>query len=142
MKRIVSLLTVISLLAVMLTGCGKTNVDNSVSALKAKGFTDYITYETDEELFDATERINLEIEYMGGDFTVELKGYTSLMQDWNHLSSIEFITFSRKREAKAYAELYVAKRDALNSFKVAQSGKVVVLTNSDAAVKILGFDFK
>ena len=142
MKKIISLITLISLLATLLTGCGKINVDKSVEALEAKGFTEYITYKSEADLFDATERINMEIEYLGGDFTVEIVGYTSLMQEWNALKNVQFITFSRKSEAAAYAELYLSKRDDYDNTKIAQKGKVVVITTTDAVESILELEFE
>ena len=107
MKRIISIITLISILAVLLTGCGKINVDKSVKALKAKGMRDAAAYTTDEDLEFATELYNYEIEYWNGDFTVRIDGYTSLVADLDFTKKVEFITFSSRKEAKAYTELYL-----------------------------------
>ena len=142
MKRIISIITLISILAVLLTGCGKINVDKSVKALKAKGMRDAATYTTDEDLEFASELYNYEIEYWNGDFTVQIDGYTSLVADLDFTKKAEFITFSSKREAKAYTELYLENRDEYSDSKIARKGRVVVITNLDLVIKTLDVDFE
>ena len=142
MKRIISLITLISILAVLLTGCGKINVDKSVKALKVKGMRDAATYTTDEDLEFASELYNYEIEYWNGDFTVQIDGYTSLVADLDFTKKAEFITFSSKREAKAYTELYLENRDEYSDLKIARKGRVIVITNLDLVIKTLGVDFE
>ena len=142
MKRIISIITLISILALLLTGCGKINVDKSVKALKAKGMRDAATYTTDEDLEFASELYNYEIEYWNGDFTVQIDGYTSLVADLDFTKKAEFITFSSKREAKAYTELYLENRDEYSDLKIARKGRVIVITNLDLVIKTLGVDFE
>ena len=142
MKRIISIITLISILAVLLTGCGKINVDKSVKALKAKGMRDGATYTTDEDLEFATELYNYEIEYWNGDFTVQIDGYTSLVADLDFTKKAEFITFSSKREAKAYTELYLENRDEYSDSKIARKGRVIVVTNLDLVIETLGVEFE
>ena len=142
MKRIISIITLVSLLALLLTGCGKINVDKSVKALKAKGMRDAATYTTDEDLEFASELYNYEIEYWNGDFTVQIDGYTSLVADLDFTKKAEFITFSSKREAKAYTELYLENRDEYIDSKIARKGRVVVITNLDLVIETLGVEFE
>ena len=142
MKRIISIITLISILALLLTGCGKINVDKSVKALKAKGMRDAATYTTDEDLEFASELYNYEIEYWNGDFTVQIDGYTSLVADLDFSKKAEFITFSSKREAKAYTELYLENRDEYSDSKIARKGCVVVITNLNLVVETLGVEFE
>ena len=142
MKKLISIITLISLLAVLLTGCGKIKVDKSVEALKAKGMRDAATYTTDEDLEFATELYNYEIEYWDGDFTVRIDGYTSLVADLDFTKKVEFITFSSRKEAKAYTELYLGNRDEYSDSKIAQKGRVVVITNLDLVIKTLDVEFE
>ena len=142
MKRIIALITLVSILAILLTGCGKINVEKSVEYLKSKGMTENVTYKTAAELEYGSEFLNTEIEFWGGDFTVRLKDYTTLIADRDITKSVQFITFSSKREAQAYAELYIKSRDEYSNTKVAQSGSVVVITNLEFVIRELDVEFE
>ena len=70
---IIACLILATLLMVLLIGIPeKFDVDKSIESLKARGLTDGVSYQTEEELANATELANSEITYMGGDFTVEV----------------------------------------------------------------------
>ena len=142
MKRIIALITLVSMLALALVGCGKLDVEDSVKALKAKGMREGATYKSDEELELADELFNTEIEYMGGDFTVRIDGYTSLVANLDFTKTVEFITFSSKREAEAYVELYLKSRDKYSESKIAKSGSVVVITNLELVEETLDLEFE
>ena len=142
MKRIIALITLVSMLTLSLVGCGRLDVEDSVKALKAKGMREGATYESDEELELADELFNAEIEYMGGDFTVRVDGYTSLVADIDFTKTVEFITFSSKREAEAYVELYLKSRDKYSESKIAKSGSVVVITNLELVEETLDLEFE
>lgn len=142
MKRIIALITLLSMLALALVGCGGLDVEDNVKALKAKGLREGASYESDEELELANELFNAEIEYLGGDFTVRVDGYTSLVADLDFTKTVEFITFSSKREAEAYAELYLKSRDEYSDSKIAQDGAVVIITNLALVEETLDVEFK
>ena len=142
MKRIIALITLVSMLALALVGCGGLDVEDSVKALKAKGMREGASYESDEELELANELFNAEIEYMGGDFTVRVDGYTSLVANLDFTKTVEFITFSSKREAEAYVELYLKSRDKYSESKIAKSGSVVVITNLKLVEETLDLEFE
>ena len=142
MKRIIALITLVSMLTLSLVGCGKLDVEDSVKALKAKGMREGATYKSDEELELANELFNAEIEYMGGDFTVRVDGYTSLVANLDFTKTVEFITFSSKREAEAYVELYLKSRDKYSESKIAKSGSVVVITNLELVEETLNLEFE
>lgn len=142
MKRIIALITLLSMLALALVGCGRLDVEDSVKALKAKGMREGATYKSDEELELADELFNAEIEYMGGDFTVRVDGYTSLVANLDFTKTVEFITFSSKREAEAYVELYLKSRDKYSESKIAKSGSVVVITNLELVEETLDLEFE
>ena len=142
MKRIIALITLVTMLALALVGCGKLDVEDSIKALKAKGMREGATYKSDEDLELADELFNAEIERMDGDFTVRVKGYTSLVANMDFTKTVEFITFSSKREAEAYAELWIKSRDKYSDTKIAQSGAVVVITNVEMVEEVLDVEFK
>lgn len=142
MKRIIALIILVSMLALALVGCGRLDVEDSVKALKAKGMREGATYKSDEELELANELFNAEIEYMGGDFTVRVDGYTSLVANLDFTKTVEFITFSSKREAEAYVELYLKSRDKYSESKIAKSGSVVVITNLELVEETLDLEFE
>lgn len=142
MKRIIALITLVSMLALALVGCGGHDVEDSVKALKAKGLREGATYESDEDLELAGELFNAEIEYMGGDFTVRIDGYTSLVADIDFTKTVEFITFSSKREAEAYVELYIKSRDKYSDSRIAQDGTVVIVTNLELVEEVLDVEFR
>ena len=142
MKRIIALITLVSMLALALVGCGRLDVEDSVKALKAKGMREGATYKSEEDLELADELFNAEIEYMGGDFTVRIDGYTSLVANLDFTKTVEFITFSSKREAEAYVELYIKSRDKYSESKIAKSGSVVVITNLELVEETLDLEFE
>lgn len=142
MKRIIALITLLSMLTLSLVGCGRLDVEDSVKALKAKGLREGATYESDEDLELAGELFNAEIEYMGGDFTVRIDGYTSLVADIDFTKTVEFITFSSKREAEAYAELYIKSRDRYSDSRIARDGTVVIVTNLELVEDVLDVEFR
>lgn len=142
MKRIIALITLVTMIALTLVGCGKLDVNDSVKALKAKGMREGATYKSEEDLELADELFNAEIERMDGDFTVRVKGYTSLVANMDFTKTVEFITFSSKREAEAYAELWIKSRDKYSDTKIAQSGAVVVITNVEMVEEVLDVEFK
>ena len=78
--------------------------------LKAKGLTVGNSYKTQEELAEGNDMLNLEIGAWGGDFTVELKKYESLIQNGDQMKNVKFYTFGTQAQAKGYAELYVSNR--------------------------------
>ena len=142
---IIACLILATLLMVLLIGIPeKFDVDKSIESLKARGLTDGVSYQTEEELANATELANSEITYMGGDFTVEVTAYDHLIQDGDYSKSCTMITFASKKQATAYAELnmsYFAENPD-NVWKVAQSGRVVVITNLEVAEEVIPLEFK
>jgi hypothetical protein len=62
-------------------GCSaKFDANETIGKLQEQGLTLTTVYTTERELWDGTSLANSEIRMMGGDFTVELKGYSSLIR--------------------------------------------------------------
>ena len=143
MKKIVSLVTVLAVFAMLLVGCaGKFDMDKSIEKLKDKGLTEGNIYTTEAELADATELANSEIKFMGGSFTVEVKGYKQYIQDGDYSKNVQFFTFATVEQATSYAELYISERETDSSWKVGQSECVVIITNLDVAIDVINLEFR
>ena len=98
MKKIVSLVTVLAVFAMLLVGCaGKFDMDKSIEKLKDKGLTEGNIYTTEAELADATVLANSEIKFMGGSFTVEVKGYKQYIQDGDYSKKCSVFHFCNSR---------------------------------------------
>lgn len=143
MKKKLFLFVIVTLLAgLLLVGCAaKFDLDGTVEILQENGLTLSTVYTTERELSDGTSLANSEIAVMGGDFVVELKGYTSLIQPGSPTKNCQFFTFATEDQATAYAELYAASRRVGSAWKIARSGCVVVITNMDLARELIELEF-
>lgn len=143
MKKWITLLVLIALISSLFAGCNKEfDWDESVEKLEKKGLTVSIDYTSEAALASATALFNSEIALEGGNFTVELKRTTILIQDGDHAKNCQFLEFATEEQAKEYAEFYLSTRAADSQWKVARSGCVVVLTNLQTAVKTVNLDFQ
>ncbi len=143
MKKVLSVTALLLTTVLMLASCSLFfDVDRCVEQLKAEGLTVGNSYTTEEEAKFATALVNSEIRLMGGEFESEVKSYTALIQGGDYSKSVQFITFAKPSQAKAYAELYVADRADGSDWRVAQGGSTVVLTNLEIAQEIVPLKFK
>ncbi len=143
MKKLRSLAIVFILLAISTLSCAaKFDADKAVDKLVEEGLTLSTVYTTDRELADGSALANSEIAMMGGDFTVELTNYTSLIQKGDPSKNCQIFTFATEEQASAYAELYAASRWEGSVWKVAQSGCVVIVTNLDEVPKVIELEFR
>ena len=130
----------------LLVGCtGKFDMDESIEKLKDKGLTEAMCYITEEECEHATSITNIEIKFMGGDFTVEIVKHYDLIENGDHSKSCTFITFATEEQANNFAELnieYFAKGENSNNWRIARDGCVVVMTNLDVAIDVINLEFK
>ena len=140
MKKI--LLALILTVSLALTSCGSFGWDECVTELVGEGFVIMQNLSKPGELGTTTGAFNTDVLYNGGDFEVEVTRYTHLIKGSDYSRNCQLIKFATVGQAKSYASLYVETRAALNNFKVARSGAVVVLTNVDEAMEIVGLDFE
>lgn len=130
-------------LSLTLICCAATfDVEKSIEMLQEQGLTLSTVYTTERELTDGTALANSEIKLMGGDFTVELKAYSSLIQHGAPSKNCQFFTFATQEQASAYADLYAASRRVGSAWRVAQSGCVVVITNLDLVQEQIDLEFR
>lgn len=72
----------------LLVGCtGKFDMDKSIEKLKDKGLTEGMCYITEEECEHATSITNIEIKFMGGDFSVEIVNRYCLIENGDYSKS-------------------------------------------------------
>ena len=143
MKGILRLIALLTVLALVFTGCSvlKFDLDKSVTKLKENGFIESASYITNRELADLTEYVNANIRYMDGDFTAEIKNYQSYIELEDNTKGVEFITFATEEQASAYVEMFIAYRqydyEGITDGRITSSGCVLVMTNSELAERLL-----
>ena len=147
MKKILSLIALLTVAALMLASCSLFfNEEKCIEKLKAEGLTEGMCYITEEECARATSLTNSEIAFMGGDFTVEIVKQYDLIENGDHSKSCTFITFATEEQAKQFEEFQIKwfskKSDNPNNWKFARSGCTVVSTNLEIAQKIIPLKFK
>ena len=143
MKRTGYILTSLLLLIVLAVGCtAKVDINSSIETLKSNGFTVSKEFATEEELTEANEMANSEIESVEGGFSVKIKRMIALVSKDDEVISCQFIEFETVKQAKKYVELYDSMRGDDITWKIAQSGAVVVTTNSQLAQDLLDLKFK
>ena len=124
-----------------LTGCSNSfNWDKSVSKLENAGYV--IVNAGSENLEDATKSINSDIILDGGEFTVEVVKYASMVKDNDYDFQCILIQFASTNQATMYYDLRIESRieDSVNKFY--KSVDVVVIADNEEVIDILGYDFK
>ena len=146
MKKILSMIALLTFAALMLASCSLFfNEEKCIEKLKAEGLTEGMCYLTEEECERATSLTNSEIVFMGGDFTVEIVKQYDLIENGDYSKSCTFITFATEEQATNFAELnieYFAKGENSNNWRIARDGCVVVMTNLDVAMDVINLEFK
>ena len=142
MKKLICMVMVIAVCLLVMVSCSSTlNVDETVEQLCNEGLTLTRVCSLPTDLENVSTSFNSEIALMGGDFTVDLEYYTALILDGNYSKTCQLITFASEEQADAYAELYLASRRDGSDWKVAQSGRVVVVTNIEIAQTVIDLEF-
>ncbi|MBQ8290583.1 MAG: hypothetical protein IJY01_06925 [Clostridia bacterium] len=142
MKRLISIIAVLTVLTLSLAGCAEAfDLDKSIEALKAKGLVSQGVLTTEDELDEINRMMSSMIEIMGGDFTVTVTAYQSLIQDNDRTKCVEFITFSTQDEASAYANLYISANPEKRPAKIAQSGCILICTSLDIVEETVKLKF-
>ncbi len=95
-----------------------------------------------KELDDRTSLYNSYIILGGGDFTVEVVKYASMVKDNDYDFQCILIQFASTNQATMYYDLRIESRieDSVNKFY--KSSDVVVIADNEEVIDILGYDFK
>ncbi len=143
MKRIFSIICIFIIVSTALVGCeiflGK---EATIKKLEKNGFL-VTRIEYDEELASVNDKINKEIRFSGGNFTVELKDkvYLHLIND-EAGADCTIYEFATSEQAEKYVLNYLESRSKLNKYKIGYSDKIVVVTDSEKAQGLIGLEFK
>ena len=142
MKKYLSLALVLLLVLSMLAGCKETfDMDKSVNKMLNKGLVVSREYKTEYQLKEAAAIFNAEIRFYGGNFIVEVVRAIALEDPKEPGLNCQFIEFATEEQAEQYATFYADARKVGNDYKVARSGKVVVLTSIESVVDDIPLDF-
>ena len=124
-----------------LTGCSNSfNWDKSISKLEEAGYV--IVNASSDNLEDASKSVNADIKLDGGDFTVELVRYASMVKDNDYDFQCILFQFASNDQATKYYDLRIEKRMENSKNKFYISTDVVVLADNQEVISILGYDFK
>lgn len=145
MKKIVSIISILIIFSILITGCSKAfDMDESIKKLKELGLVEGEIYTT-EKLRDTNELANSQIEAMGGNFTVEITKQYSLVDKNDSTLACTFITFKTEEQATNFADIFVkyfSKNGNLNNWKFAHSECVVIFTNIEGVFEVIDLEFK
>ncbi len=151
MKKITSVLLLILALSLLFAGCSNKEEENtkepfnkekSIEALIDNGLSIYEEYKTKDELEFISSTVNLDIYRFGGEFSIELTDYTSLIQYGNMRNECRFFEFVSEEQAQQYAEFFMGARTQDGEWLVGIDGKVVVVTNLSIAKDHINLEFK
>ena len=139
MKKVALLLVVVLSITLIFSACTPSytweDAEKDVERLKEIGFEIYIE-NTEEEREYHSESYNKDFEREGKDLRVELVNICGLVINWD---IIIFKEFKTEKQAKAMYELYIESGSAQ---KVVRFGKIVINTNAQEAMELLGYNFK
>ena len=139
MKKVALLLVAILSATLLFAACTPSytweDAENDIERLKEIGFEIYIE-NTEEEREYRSESYNKDLEREGKDCSVELVNICGLVINWD---IIIFKEFKTEKQAKTMYDNYIASGSAQ---KVVRFGKIVINTNADEAIELLGYNFK
>ena len=145
MKKIfVSIISIILVLSFCLSfvGCSnKINVNRTIRKLERKGFEVTKLYESENDLGLATANLNVQINYFGGGFTVELVRQVDLAEKNDPEKTCQIFVFKTEEQCKDYYGFVECDREHDMRYKLARKGTVMILTNSEIAINAIDLNF-
>ena len=128
----------------ILTGCSRTfNWDNTVDSLIKMRYDEVTVFETKEQLDLLNAASNDLIKYYGGRFEIKLTKAIYLVRNYrNDKGECRLYQFENKSQAQQFYYFYLEIRSDENDLKYGIEGNVVARTDSEYAMKVIGFDFK
>lgn len=141
MKKTVFLMVVLLTITLVLGACTPDytwdkDVANDIARLKEAGFETYIE-NNEETLQNANETINWELSRADKNFSVELINHYGLLI--NKVNNIVFEEYKTEKQAKQMYDYY---QEISTGQKLVRFGKILITTNSEDAIGLLGYDFK
>ena len=131
-------------LCLFLTGCSKSfDWNKNVEKVEKLGFVVFNSSANEEDLNRNNDLINADIKLMGGEFSVELDNAIALNKEENdNYYNCMFFDFKDDEQAKSYYDLYLDTRSNENQYKLSLNKDIVVVTNSQEVIEVLGYQFK
>lgn len=167
MKKLIALTIVLILLMTLFVGCKpKVSVSEAVNRLRSNGFVSSASYVDPKELEVFTSFTNDEIKRMGGSFKIKIVERHYFASSIDSSQSCTLIVFATANQARKYANCkaidFAKRREEsgyLNSgdfggywgnplpnetfkWKVAHSGRLVIISNCDIAMDAIDLNFR
>lgn len=141
MKRII--VGALSLLLVVnMTGCSKSiDWDKDIKKLEDAGYT-VTNHTSEEDLASITHEVNSWAKFKGYDLTFEVVKYTSLLKDKDYDNQAIFFQFSNEEQALNYYNFEIETRLEESVNKYYSYKDIVVFSDNEESMNILGYDFK
>lgn len=141
MKKLSILLVVLMGITIMFAACSSDykwndDVTNDIARLQESGFVIYVE-NTEEQVKDFTNSINYQLGQDGKDFSVELINVCCLSIDT--YSIVSFEEYKTEQQAKQMYDFY---HGVSSVQKLVRFGKIIISTDSEDAINLLGYDFK
>ena len=140
MKKISVLLAVLLSVTLIFASCAPSyswqDAENDVERLKEIGFEVYIE-NTQETLEELTESLNKQLARDGEDFTVEFVNVCGLV-----INKYEVIVFEEYATEKQAKRIYDYYRGYTIDMKYVLFGKILISTDTQEAIDLLGYDFQ
>ena len=141
MKKII-VLFVSALLMICMTGCSKSvDWDKDIKKLEDAGYT--ITNHTSEEdLASITHELNSWAKFKGYDLTFEVLRFTGVVKNEDYDNQVTMLQFATEEQAFNYYNFEIETRfeDSVNKYYVYKD--IVVCSDNEESMNILGYDFK
>lgn len=130
------------LLTLTMTGCSKSiDWDNDVRKLEDAGYI-VTNHTSEEELSSITHEFNSWAKFKGYDLTFNVVRCTSLLKDENYDNQVTYYQFSTENEASNYYNFEIETRMEGSVNKYYYCKDIVIFSDNNESMDILGYDFK
>ena len=140
MKKIALLLVVVLSVTLLFAACTPSytweDVEKDVVRLTEAGFEIFVG-NTQEELEEANSLMEIQLQFSQKDFAVEIVNIYGLKKTNDFTCGFE--EFASEAQAKQMFDYY---KEISSLRKVIRLGCIVIHTNSEEAIELLGYDFK
>ena len=140
MKKMALLLVAVLSVTLLFAACTPSysweDAEKDIETLKEAGFTVYIE-NTEEELKEFNNSLNYQLTSDNKNFSVELVNVCCLV-----INKYDIIAFEEYKTEKQAKDIYDYYHEVSSIQKLVRFGKIVIGTNAQEAIDLLGYDFK
>ena len=145
MKKLISVLLLLSVVAISFVGCffdSLLNKDYFVSKLEKNDFIQISASLTEDELAEIENELNKDFRFNSSEpFTFDLTGYAEMLKMGESEYECKIYEFVDSAQAEMYVKHCVSARNQLDKSKAAHVGRVVIVTDSQTVMDILNIEF-